>query len=399
LGTIRRRKKRSIYRKAPRAYASIIGELVSAASGKARMQVGSELESDTRRFAVSVGDGAGKWNERLAVDNEGNTVITGNTTIKSRAEEAPPGKGDAEAVAQGGSKLPTVRLRLRENKDPNAGVEAQEVEPLCARSGTSTGDKPGSARMVHFDSLAAEPAAAAPWNVYRTSVTQDKSTIRQLRFEIGHPGDKGDPKLSKFAIGGRGGITNDFLPLLTISADRTVTIAGDLEVIGELTQGAVTVDPSDPAFSALIAEQWAAGTLIGEMKAGSLFSGITSIELTVRIVGLDGRQIKSPFIAPDERLPYTFLARNNTSSRITNILLYVSESFGDRSQDFTLPKDPFDLEPNAELLIPEGLVFDPHGQEGEFSISVVGLGVSGVSRVVAGADSLIGFVSELQPIP
>lgn len=400
LGTIRRRKRRSIYRKSPRAYASIIGELVSAASGTASMQVGSELESDTRRFAVSVGDGPGKWNERLAVDNDGNTVITGNTAIASRAEEAPVGEGDARIKSEAGSKLPTGRLRLRENKDPNAGADAQPEEPLCARSaGAATGDKPGSARMVHFESLAAEPAAAAPWSVYLTSTIQDKRNVQQLRFEIGHPGDKGDPKLSKLDVGLRGGFANDFLPRLTISADCAVTIEGDLEVSGELTEGAVTVDPSDPAFKALIADQWAAGTLVGEMKAGSLFNGITSTDLTVGLVDREGQSLKSPFIAPDEALSYAFLVRNNSSSRIINILLYVSESFRDHSQDSTLPKDPFNLEPNAELLIAPGFVFDPQGQEGEFSISVVVLGVSGVSSVVAGADSVLGLVSEPQPIP
>jgi hypothetical protein len=287
LGTIRRRKKRSIYRKSPRAYASIIGESVSAASGTARMQVGSELDSDTRRFAVSVNDGAGKWTERLAVDNEGNSFITGNTTIKSRAEETPPSGGDASIVAASAGELPTGRLRLRENKDPNAGVAVRETEPLCARSaGTATGDKPGSARMVHFESLAAEPLAAAPWNVYRTSVTQDKSSVRQLRFEIGHPGDKGDPKLSKLAFGARGGLTNDFLPLLTISADCTVTIDGSLEVFGELSQGPILPDPSDPDFTALIANQWAEGTAVGQAKAApATFQGIVQDPVAAVIPG------------------------------------------------------------------------------------------------------------------
>ncbi|HVQ37573.1 MAG TPA: carboxypeptidase-like regulatory domain-containing protein [Pyrinomonadaceae bacterium] len=266
LGRIRRSKKRAIYRKSPRAYASLSGELLSAVSGTARMQVGSELESDTRRFAVSVANASGQWNERLAIDNEGNTVITGNTTIKSRAEET-PGEDTAAILANAAGELRSGQLRLRENKDPNAGVEAEEIEPLCARSGMMTGEKPGSARMVHFESLAAEPAAAAPWNVYRTSVTQDKSTLRQLRFEIGHPGDKGDPKLSMLAFGARGGLTNDFLPLLTISADCTVRIDRDLEVLGELSQGPILPDPSDPDFTALIANQWAEGTAVGQATA------------------------------------------------------------------------------------------------------------------------------------
>jgi Carboxypeptidase regulatory-like domain len=264
LGRIRRRKKRGIFRNAPRAYASLTGELVSAASATARMQVDSELESDTRRFAVSIVDTAGKWNERLAVDRAGNTIVTGNTAIKTRAEEAPP--DDVDARIKSDAELPTGQLRLRENKDPNAAVPAQAIEPLCARSaGTTNSDKPGSARMVHFESLGAEPAAAAPWNVYRTASIQEKREVQQLRFEIGHPADKGDPKLSKLVVGRRRGEAKAFSPWLTVSADCNVTIDGDLEVLGELSQGPITPDPADPDFRALIASQWAEGTVIGQV--------------------------------------------------------------------------------------------------------------------------------------
>lgn len=323
LGRIRRRKKRAIYRDSPRAYVSVTGELVSAVSGTARMQVGSELESDTRRFAVKVGDGAGKWNERLAIDNEGNTVITGNTSIKSRAEEAPPGEDDAELVAT--NKPRTGQLRLRENKDPNAGADPEEVEPLCARSGMITGEKPGSARMAHFEPLASEPSAAAPWTVYRTSVSQGKSTMRQLRFEIGHPGDKADPKLSKLVVGMRGGLLNGFLPQLTASADCTVMIEGDLDVAGELNQGPITPDPTDPAFTALIAGNWAEGTLIGQTTAApATVAGTVRDQLqavvpgaTVDIENVATTKRKTVLTGSDGQYVVTGLAEGDHKLRVT----------------------------------------------------------------------------------
>ena len=266
LGTIRRTRKRPINRRAPRPYASLTGEAITTASETARVQIGNELISDSRRFAISIADAERKLIERVAVDRDGNTIITGNTTIRKRAEEA-PGEDRKRRTAVS-SELPSGQLRLRENKDPNAGAEVPATEPLCARSGaTTTGEKPGMARMIQFRSLATEPVAARPWTIYRTSIAQEKTTIRQLRFEIGHPGDKGDPKLSRLVVGTHSGTGNNFFPRLTVAADCTVTIDGNLDIGGELTQGPILADASDPGFAALVANEWAKGAVVGQVTA------------------------------------------------------------------------------------------------------------------------------------
>lgn len=207
-------------------FATLTGELVTAASGVARMQVGSELQNDSRLFAVSLANAAGKSIERVGIDRDGNTFITGNTTVK---------------------------------------------KSLTATNSSDLHVRVGPARMLRFRPLAATPAAAAPWKIYRTSVkenlpNQQQRTIQQLRFEIAHPGDKAAPELSWLAIGKRDA-AGVFTPCFTVSADCTLTIEGDLRVDGQLVEGPVQPDATDPRFAGLIAQEWLVGTAIGETGA------------------------------------------------------------------------------------------------------------------------------------
>jgi hypothetical protein len=216
----------------PHPFATLTGELVTAPSGRARMQVGTELQSDTRRFAVRVADGSGKWIERIGIDREGRTYITGNTTVTNSLSTPTPR---------------LLRLRL------------------------------GPARLLNFRRLAATPAAAAPWQVYRTSVKEDKTTVQQLRFEIQHPGDKGDPTVNRFAVGTRDA-AGLFSACFSVSADCTLTIEGDVTVGGQLVEGPIQADASDPRFGALVAQNWVQGTKVGEIVAttGTIFGTITN---------------------------------------------------------------------------------------------------------------------------
>lgn len=282
LGTIFKQGGKTSYdRKSPRPYGSLTGELVLAPSGRARMQVGSELEGDSRRFGVSVADASGEFTERLAVDRSGNTVVTGNTTIgieadativrqKAAEAEAKRLASGRPAAASGTTVERAAASRLVMRPPPGTG-QTQTTEPLCGAVTRTNGETPGAARMINFQPLAVTPAAAAPWQIYRTAIKQDKRTIRQLRIEIGHPGDKGDPKLWKLTIGAPAisapGDPPDFKPLLTVSADCTVTIEGNVNVAGELQEGPIQADPSDPRFAPLIASQWVQGTVIGEVAA------------------------------------------------------------------------------------------------------------------------------------
>lgn len=382
LGTIRRTATAPPAYEIPPAslpYATLTGESVAAPSGRARMQVGSELENDTRRFAVSVADANGKFVERLAVDRDANTVVTGNTTIGNRP----------------GDDAPARCLRMRENK-PVGTSDTIIKEPLCRQSTDSDAkERPGAARMIHFLPLAATPAAAAPWQIYRTSVKQDDRTLQQLRVELKHPGDEGDPKLYRLAIGRRDA-NGDFKACFTVSADCTVTIEGGINVNGQLIEGAIQADPSDPRFTAELTQQWATGVIAAESQLGVLFGDINSGDLGVTITNLrsqrgSGTPVPISGIStmpPDEVLLYDFTVRNNGQSRITNIQIYANLFFnGTRQSQEKLPLIPFNLDPGQNRVILPGSVFDPRGAEGNVEIVVTAIGVGSLPNVLAGNDS------------
>lgn len=360
-------------------YATLTGETVAAPSGRARMQVGSELESDARRFAVSVEDANGKLVERLAVDRDGNTVVTGNTTIDNRS----------------GGNTPASCLRMRENKAASTGDETSSPEPLCQSFADSGAKKiPGAARMIHFLPLAATPAAAAPWQIYRTSVKQDDRTLKQLRVELKHPGDKGDPKLYRLTVGTRNA-NGVFKACFTVTADCTVTIEGAVNVNGQLIEGPIQADPSDPRFAAVITKQWATGVVAAESQLGTLFGDINSGELGVSITGLQSRHGSDPVqpvggltISPDDVLLYTFTVSNRGQSKVTDIQIYANLFFNDtRQSQEKLPPTPFDLDSDQERIILPGGVFDPRGVEGKIEIVVTAIGVGALPNVLAATDS------------
>jgi hypothetical protein len=377
--------------KSPRPYATLTGEMVIAPSGRALMQVGSELESDTRRFAVSVVDATGKLVERLAVDRDTTTVVTGNATIGNRQ--------DKDALAPG--------LHMRKDKSVVKGGATIITEPLCgqpARAGAKR--RPGAARMINFLALAATPLAAAPWQIYRTSVKEGVRTLRQLRVELKHPGDEGDPKLYRLAVGARDA-AGDFKACFTVTADCTVTIEGTLQVKGQLIEGPVKADPSDPRFAAALSKQWATGVVAAESQLGQLFGGLNSGSLGVTITGLQFRRGsgapqplgKILFITPDDELLYAFTVRNNGQTKITNIQVYANLFFnGTRQRQEKLPTTPFDLPAGPDVVIPASGVLGPFRTEGKIEISVTAIGVGSVPNVLAATDSATITVINLPDI-
>ena len=99
------------------------------------------------------------------------------------------------------------------------------------------------------------PDAAAPWRLYRTPAGGEAAGVEQLRFEIGHPGDKGDPKRYRLVIGGvdREG---SFQPCLTVRSDCTVIVHGELVAEQLVIQGPAKADPSDPRLTTELTRQW-----------------------------------------------------------------------------------------------------------------------------------------------
>jgi hypothetical protein len=181
--------------------------------------------------------------ERLAIDQDGNTTITGNTTIA------------------GGR-----NLRI-----------------AASTAATAWG-------AAFHGPIAEPPATATPWRMYRALTKEGADParaeeVRQLRIEIGNPGDKGDPAAYTVAIGRaesdpQGTVT--FVPCLTVGGDCTVTVASDVILEGRLIEGPIRADPNDPRFGT---------ALIDQQVRGAPYSGVLRLMLLTAAVVEPGRRL------------------------------------------------------------------------------------------------------------
>jgi hypothetical protein len=240
---------------AARPYATLYGATVTAPSGRARLQVENERAGARRVFAVSTAEADGTYQDRLTIGRSGDTVVYGHTRIH----------GD---------------LVL-----------------------------PQSAGLV-FTPLPAPPEAAAPWQIYHTAVSPDeKRTSHQLRFEIGHPGDEGDPRRYKLAVG-YCEAADTFSPCFSVRADGSVIINGDLDLDGELIEGPIQADPSDPRFAGALLDSWLGGIASAANKVDAFYSN--ALEITFETQLPDN-------IAADSTLSYTVLVKNTGDDLLENI--------------------------------------------------------------------------------
>lgn len=164
---------------AGRPYVGLVGEMVSAPSGRTRVQVGAERPNDPNRFAVYVPEAETKTTKdqpRLAIDKDGNADLLGDTTLR----------GDL-----------TV-----------------DGHAVTFESGPKS-DNDGHPRMYHVE------------------VADDGGPHHELRIEMV---DK-SVRNQEVVIGTWSAEDSQFIPCLTISNnDCTVTVHGDLVVEG-LTEG------------------------------------------------------------------------------------------------------------------------------------------------------------------
>jgi hypothetical protein len=170
-------------------------------SNRVRMQIGAELATERRRFAVSLPDTSGAYVDRLAIKADGSALLGGPTTLRN----------DLDLTIAG----------------------AAEFRPLKA-----------------------PPKAAAPWQVYHVKTTKDGVESHELRVEIANPGKQGDPANTIFVVGGVQ--ANQFKAALRVAADGTVTI-GTLMVRGQVVEQPIDADPNDPRFGAKLAAQLSQG--------------------------------------------------------------------------------------------------------------------------------------------
>src|SRR5205085_8021564 len=68
-----------------RRYASLRGEMVTAASGSARLQIGTDEQDLRMRFAIGLPQPGGNFNSCLYIDSNGDTSLQGKTTLHNAA--------------------------------------------------------------------------------------------------------------------------------------------------------------------------------------------------------------------------------------------------------------------------------------------------------------------------
>jgi hypothetical protein len=179
-----------------RPYAGLVGEMVRAPSGRAWVQIGAELEGDTRRFAVFVPGPNDNidYPPRLAIHENGEVALCGDTTLYG------------DLTVDGGA----IEFRV------------------------------GNARAV-----------AQPWTIYHARATDSAGIdVEQLRMEMDANG------AAEVVVGTFSSTANAFVPCLTIDNNCQVTVHGNLFVegtlIGEVVDpGALAPDARSMALGAL----------------------------------------------------------------------------------------------------------------------------------------------------
>jgi hypothetical protein len=231
-----------------RPYAGLVGERLRSPRGGAEVQVGLGSSGDERRIAVTLADAAGFAADRLTIDSRGAVGAWGDARLHG----------------------------------------ALVIE------GT-----PAAAHGVALQPLPAPPADAAPWRLSRVVAAPDGPPANQLRIEIGHPGKDGDPARHRLAIGHVNG-AGAFVPCLSVGADRTVTVHGDLEPEGLIVEGAVKADPGDPRFQQAVLDNWLGGAASASLALDTLYAG----SLALSVVGVPASVIVG------STLDYTVTAAN-----------------------------------------------------------------------------------------
>ena len=331
-----------------RPYAALIGEAVTAPSDRARMQVGSETAADRRRFVVRLVDEGGVFVDRLTVDRDGNATLHGDATLRG---------GDLVIAAV---------------EAPETAVEPRRV-PGC----DDVRDQPREeeqVRSVQFDPMAAPPEEAAPWRIYHVVVTESDMPMHQLRLEIGHPGDEGDPTRHKLVVGH----TDDsgaFVPCLTITADCTVTVHGDLISQGQVIEGPIQADPDDPRFGVALLDRWVRGLATAGTQVDAFYAGELAVEVEAPEAVWSG-----------EELSYTVVVRNSGRGAVTDVQVHETLAVNDKVQRREEVERGLTLEPGASAEL--GRTFQVPGDGADtIRIAVMALGVGPAGSVVSASAS------------
>ena len=245
-----------------RPYTHLKSSQLATPSGEVQLGVGREQLDDPVHFNVSI-DGQ----PRLTVDGQGKTAVYAKTHLQK------------EMVLESGSQL-------------------------------------------YFDQSIASPEVAAPWNLYKTAVVTEKKVTNQLRVELFHPGDKGNPADNQLVVGYWD--DDQFVKCFQVGADKTVTVYKNVEMQPgkQINEGPVEMDLADERFAA---------TLLGNMVSGMSSAApqvdaIYNMPFEIRVA------LSSSPNNEDLTFDYTVTISNLTEAEVTNIQLLELQVIEGRSQ-------------------------------------------------------------------
>ncbi len=245
-----------------RPYTHLRTGQLTTPTGEVQIQVGNELTQDPIRFAVSVDGQPG-----LTVDVQGKTAVHANAHLQQ------------EMTLESGSPL-------------------------------------------YFDKPIAAPEVAAPWQLYRTAVATEKKALAQLRLELFHPGDKGNPADNQWVVGYWDG--NDFIKCFQVAADKTVTVFNDvmMQPGKQVNEGPVEMDLADERFAATLLGNMVSGMSTAAPQVDAIYNTPLEIKLT---------SLSSPN-SRDLTFTYTVSISNLMETAIQNIRFLELQVVEGRSQ-------------------------------------------------------------------
>jgi hypothetical protein len=328
-----------------RPYVRLIGGTVRTPSGQAYMLLGGRSAGDRGRFVVGVSDKDDAFVDRLHVDRSGDTTLRGDVELSGAT-------GDPSDLCIAAA-------------EPVQVLEPGSPAPYDCASRSAGSATVGQAWGVGFGSMASPPQEASPWHVYRTVVRKEGAERHELRLEIAHPGEDGNPTRHRLAIGKDAtpeSGTASFVPGLSVSADGTVTVHGELIVEGQLVEGLIRADPDDPRFAGALTERWLQGMgCAGKASYAALSARIEAAESSIL----------------NQHLEYTVVITNTGTSEVTDVSAYENLTLNDETvRKEQLPGIPHALAAgDSHSAVRQ---FTPH-DTGTLSvaITVVGLGPAG----------------------
>lgn len=183
------------------------------------------------------------------------------------------------------------------------------------------------ARGLSYPAVLSLPEAALPWSLYRTAIPilgpdgapTDDPPLDQLRLEMFHPGDEGDPSRRRFSIGAyapadpAAGAPPGYRPCLTVRADCQVEVAGAVYVTGELIAMPIPADPSDPRFIEALLQSFHGG------MAASDESLVPTPRLEPEIVLEPNPQLSRKGV-----VRYRVRVTNHAAQAVTGVIVFAS---------------------------------------------------------------------------